>query len=429
MKKNVLVFPCGSEIGLEIHTAVSSSTHFELYGGSSVDDHGKFVYQNYIDGIPDVDHFDFVNKINEIIDKYNIDLILPAHDSVILKLAQESDRGNLKCKVVTSAIETCEISRSKLKTYQYFQDSIAVPKLYNSSADIEESELPVFLKPDVGQGSKGTQLATTIEDIEFYVKKDPTLLIMENLPGKEYTVDCFTDKSGELLFSKGRERVRISNGISVNSRVVEDERFEKIANTINQKLSFRGVWFFQVKENKDGELVLMEIAPRIAGTMALTRCRGVNLALLSLFDALDYDIAVFENDNDNLIIDRALQNSYQHDIQYQHVYIDLDDLVIFEGKINPRVIAFVFQCLNKNITLHLITRHKADLDETLKKFRISGIFDDIIWVKEGQEKHDFINEKDAIFIDDSYAERKKIHDNCHIPTFDAHMLESLIEKF
>jgi hypothetical protein len=38
MKKNVLVFPCGSEIGLEIHKSLSYSTHFTLVGGSSVDD-------------------------------------------------------------------------------------------------------------------------------------------------------------------------------------------------------------------------------------------------------------------------------------------------------------------------------------------------------------------------------------------------------
>ena len=46
--KNVLVFPCGSEIGLEIHNALKYSKDFNLFGGSSVDDHGKYVYKNYI---------------------------------------------------------------------------------------------------------------------------------------------------------------------------------------------------------------------------------------------------------------------------------------------------------------------------------------------------------------------------------------------
>ena len=91
--------------------------------------------------------------------------------------------------------------------------------------------------------------------------------------------------------------------------------------------------------------------------------------------------------------------------------------------------AFVFQCINNGIALYLITRHKDDLNKTLEKYRISGLFDEVIWVGLGEEKHQHIKEKDAIFIDDSFAERKKVHDNVGIPTFDAHMIESLMEKF
>lgn len=39
MKSKVLVFPCGSEIGLEIHNSLKWSTHIDLWGGSSVNDH------------------------------------------------------------------------------------------------------------------------------------------------------------------------------------------------------------------------------------------------------------------------------------------------------------------------------------------------------------------------------------------------------
>jgi len=105
MKKKVLVFPCGSEIGLEVHKAVRYSAHFELVGGSSVDDHGRFVYKNYIDDIPFADDPAFVEKINAIVNEHDIDYLFPAHDSVVLKLAQERDK--LGCDVITSPVETC----------------------------------------------------------------------------------------------------------------------------------------------------------------------------------------------------------------------------------------------------------------------------------------------------------------------------------
>lgn len=425
MKKNVLVFPCGTEIGLEIYKSLSFSVHINLIGGSSVDDHGRYVYANYVGDLPYVDEPDFVARLNAVIEQYQIDFIFPAHDSVVLKLAQARYSGELSADVITSPVETCEIARSKAATYGFFEGIIPVPTLYDKDS-ILESELPVFLKPDVGQGSKGTYLARSLDDIAFYCSKDPSLLLLQYLPGREFTIDCFTNRHGRLLVSQARERSRIANGISVSSRTVDDSRFSDLADRINSRLKFRGGWFFQVKEDEAGELVLMEVAPRIAGTMGLIRCRGVNLPLLSLFDAMGVDVDIIENDYD-LVIDRALQNRYSHDYAYNHVYLDFDDSVIFDGKINPYVMAFVYQCINKGIAVHLLTKHAQDLDATLSRYRLGLVFDEILWLRNGESKHSFIKHKDAIFIDDSYAERKSVHEHCGIPTFDCHMLESLLE--
>lgn len=426
MKKNVLVFPCGSEIGLELYKSLACSTHFNIIGGSSVDDHGKFVYRNYISDLPLVDNPDFIDKINAVVQAHKIDFIFPAHDSVVLKLAQEKAAGSLFCEVITSPIETCEIARSKSKTYHRLEHIIPTPEIYKTFESAVQDK--VFLKPDVGQGSKGTYLAITSQEVEFYKQKTPSLLILEYLPGKEYTVDCFTNHKGELLFCEGRERHRISNGISVSSMSVEDKRFKEIAVKVNQELVFNGVWFFQVKENSAGDLVLMEIAPRIAGTMALARAHGVNLALLSLFNAMGYDVEVMRN-HYSVVIDRALQNSYQHDLSYEHVYLDFDDLVIFEGKVNPSVMAYVYQCFNRGIKVHLLTRHEGDLMSSLSKYKLADVFDELIHVNDNDEKYKYIKKDKAIFIDDSFTERKKVYEVCKIPIFDSHMIESLMEKF
>ena len=92
--KNVLVFPCGSEIGLEINNALKYCKDFVLFGGSSIDDHGKYVYNNYIPNIPFIDDDNFLEFINSVIEKYSIDLIYPAHDDVVLKLAQLKNQLN-----------------------------------------------------------------------------------------------------------------------------------------------------------------------------------------------------------------------------------------------------------------------------------------------------------------------------------------------
>ena len=82
--KNVLVFPCGSEIGLEINRALKYSKHFKVFGASSVNDHGKFEFDNYADGVPNVSDDNFIDHINYLVKQYNIDFIFPAHDSVVV---------------------------------------------------------------------------------------------------------------------------------------------------------------------------------------------------------------------------------------------------------------------------------------------------------------------------------------------------------
>lgn len=422
MKKKILVFPCGSEIGLEIHNALKFSTHIELIGGSSVSDHGKFVYERYVEGIPFVDDTDFIETINKIIDKHQIDAIYPAHDSVVLRLAEAYQEGNLNCKVIGSEFPTCQICRSKKLTYETFDGILEIPKVYNPWD--EDIQFPVFLKPDVGQGSKGTHIANNYRELKFYRKQDPSLLILELLTGAEYTIDCFTNRHGELLTVCGRERIRTSNGISVNTKPTP-HNFDEIATIINKKLNLRGAWFFQMKYNKNGKLSLLEIAPRIAGTMGLFRNLGINFPLLSVFDAFDVDVSIKRNSYD-IELDRALISRYKLSLSYSKVYIDLDDTILLRGEVNTMVMAFLYQCVNKDKFIYLITKHKGNIEDYLEKHRINpNLFDKIFAIKKEDKKSQFIKGS-SIFIDDSFAERKEVQDALGIPVFDTNAIESLI---
>src|SRR5690606_27483827 len=106
MHYNILVFPCGSEIGLEVHRSLKFSRHITLFGANSVDDHGKFVFENYISGLPFYNEDGFIESLNKIVRKYKIDAIYPAMDSVITFLKLNED--NLECKVIGPSAATSE---------------------------------------------------------------------------------------------------------------------------------------------------------------------------------------------------------------------------------------------------------------------------------------------------------------------------------
>lgn len=426
MKKKILVYPCGTEIGLEIYKSVCNSIHFELYGGSSTYDHGCFVYKKHIENLPFItDHSseEEISEFNRQIEKYEFDYIYPAMDGVLTVFSKY--RSLLSPTVIVPEYETTQVTRSKSKSYKLFQSLIPVPKMFDSIDEIEH--FPVFVKPDVGQGSSGALLVKSLEQLQEVKSVGDGKLVLEYLPGEEFTIDCFTNEEGKLIYARGRKRNRIKGGISVNAVFCDRAEFKEIALVINEHLQQKGAWFFQLKEGADGTLKLLEIASRIAGTSGINRNIGVNLPLLTLhlFAGQKID-SVMVNDYE-IELDRALGNKYRISLTYDRVYMDYDDTLIVDGRVNLEMIQFLYQCVNKHKEIILITKHKGNLEEELEQYRLKGVFDQVIHITDKEQKVDFVSPQNAIFIDDSYNERRMIKEAYGIPVFDTHMIENLLE--
>jgi hypothetical protein len=153
---------------------------------------------------------------------------------------------------------------------------------------------------------------------------------------------------------------------------------------------------------------------------------GVNFPLLSIYERLRAPVRLAPNRMD-VSLERALTNRYVHDLHYGSVYVDLDDTLIVREAVNVQLVAFLYQCLNEGRRLVLITRHRHDVDATLRRHRLAGLFDDVIRVEDAVEKIEHIEGGDAILIDDSFRERWTAHERAGIATFDTSMLELLID--
>jgi hypothetical protein len=216
----------------------------------------------------------------------------------------------------------------------------------------------------------------------------------------------------------------------MNSKPVDDKTsslFRKMADIISGELEFHGAWFFQLKMANTGIFKLLEIAPRISGTMATNRVLGVNFPLLSIYEQEGIVLKIMTN-NCDVEIDRALTNRFKHSIEYKKVYVDLDDTLILNDKINTFLIRFLYQAINKGCKIILITKTTGRIDSILSKWRLTSVFDEVIAISKGDSKADFINPDGAIFIDDSFSERQSVYWKHKIPTFDCSMIELLLDE-
>lgn len=425
MTLNVLVFPCGSEIGLEVERSLRAVRDIHLVGVSSISDHGRLRFDDYHEiGVTASDP-EFVSAIGTVAAASGADLVVPAHDAAVLALAEASAAGDLVPGLVASPLATCRLARSKRATYLACQGIVRTPRVFESADDAPLAEYPIFLKPDVGQGSKGVMLASSPGVAREALQANPGLMATEYLSGDEYTVDCFTDVAGVLRYSHARKRSRIANGISVGSVSADNPEFDEFAYRLNSAIEFRGAWFFQVKRAVTGELALLEVAPRVAGGMGFSRARGVNLPLLSIYDRIGLSVEIMPNSVD-VVVDRALAARYELDFAYNHVYIDFDDIVVQRGNLSSEVLAYLVECRNHGVSVHLVSRHMHDLEREVSRLGISSFFNSLVHITDGGAKSAHIRHRSAIFIDDSFRERRDVAAVCDIPTFDGTMLEVLL---
>jgi len=418
----VLVLPGGTEIGLEVRRSLADLKEVELAGaGAPADRHGPFAYRRWAT-VRSVNEAGWQDELNAVIEKLGIDFVFAGHDDALLALAEQADV--IEARIVTSPAATCRLTRSKSATYEALADAVPVPQVFADAAAADR--FPVFVKPDASQGSQGAMLIHDRGALERAVAGGSDL-IMEYLPGEELTVDCFSDRERGLLFARARPRLRTRAGISMSTRTSdEDPVIRSLAEAIDGRLELHGAWFFQLREDAGGRLRLLEVAPRPAGTSAVHRVTGVNFALLSLYEQLRVPVQIAPSAI-RVELDRALVNRYRHDLRYSTVYVDLDDTLIVRDAVNTTLVAFLYQCLNAGHPLVLLTRHRGELDQTLRRFRLHGLWDRVVLVAEHEAKADYIAEPDAILIDDSFRERADANGRRRIATFDASMLELLLD--
>ena len=86
-KKRILIFPAGAENALEIYDSLRYNVNVEVFGASGKKDYAEFAYDNdhYIEGDFYFNKPGFVDRFNEILTGYGIDVVIPTHDDITFR--------------------------------------------------------------------------------------------------------------------------------------------------------------------------------------------------------------------------------------------------------------------------------------------------------------------------------------------------------
>lgn len=410
------IFPSGSAVTNEIVSSLQYCKNIEYIGVNSTchNEYATLLKTNYSDCPPYTDAVSCIDYLLRICEIEECNFIIPTMDSSHYLLSKyESRFTDKQIRVISSSFETNQLCLSKKMTYSRLHDIIKCPFVYeypSSSDEWNPFDFPVFIKPDIGYGSKHCKVVHSMDELNKSYSSDS--LVLEYLTGDEFTIDCFT-ANGKLMYVGVRQRVLYKNGLSIITKMSdvaspEYDSIYNIATKIHNAIPFRGAWFFQLKYDKENKLTLLEISTRIAGASSINRLNGCNLVLLSILMHFGNPIAISSNNISDTVY-KLHRNKVDDSVllRYENVYVDLDDTLIVANAVNTKVLSFLYKCRNYDINVFLITRHRHDILETLKRFCIcADVFNGgIIHItNESDKKSDFIKDH-SIFIDDSFRER------------------------
>lgn len=263
----------------------------------------------------------YLEQLLSLCKKEHVDVLLPQNTSELLVLAENKKKFEvIGTKVTVSDPEAITIANDKFKIMQ-FAKKIKIPtpdfylvtdfdKLLECAMKLGWPEKAVVIKPPMSNGMRGVRIIDESANLKeslyldkptnLYLPMDflksiigfsfPPLLIMEYLPGDEYTVDIL---NADKITVVPRKRNVIKSGITFEGMVENNEEIVNYSRKLAEKLNLKYAFGFQFKLDNDNIPKLLESNPRIQGTMALSTFSGANVIYGSLKYALGENVPDF----------------------------------------------------------------------------------------------------------------------------------------
>lgn len=272
--------------------------------------------------VPNYNNENYVDKLLEICKKEEVDIFFP-HISMELPIILEKIEAfkNIGVRVAITDNNTLYIANNKLKLYDFMKEKkLKVPEYYKirNSKDLEKyskklgfPEKKVVVKIAESSGSRGVRIinnnfsraeiflnqkpgSLNISMEEMYKTLDecsklPDTVVMEYIPGCEYTVDLLAEK-GKTLYIAGRRNYESSMSIAMATYIEKKQTAYKLCEDIVSLLELDGNIGFDFMLDENDNPILTDLNPRITATIILYKEGGLNLPYLRVKQLLGEEL-------------------------------------------------------------------------------------------------------------------------------------------
>lgn len=228
----------------------------------------KYVDRNFIVLNNDLESF------QEIIESNSIDFFIPVINESLEFFWNNKSKFNGTLDYLGD-FESYQILNDKIRLSELAVElGVTIPKRY---ATLKAAKVPFVYKPTNLSSSKGVvyvrDKSNVLDDI------DETNLIIQQFVEGEGVGYSFYAKNGVILNGYGHKRLSefpVSGGSSTYRTVYEDVRMIHSAERIVKALNYTGFAMFEYKLNDKNELYLLEVNPRIWGSINQGLVNGIN---------------------------------------------------------------------------------------------------------------------------------------------------------
>ena len=262
----------------------------------------------------------YIDRMRELDAEIQPDVILPLTTAELQPLAEHKDVFD--ATVMVSDPTALELANDKGKLYGFLADhGFASAPRFERVTSLEEfveaveafgyPDEPVCFKRPVASGMRGfrvldersdrltqllsekpTSAVATLDEVRPVLAEAdefPELVVMEYLPGVEYSVDVLaTGDDVHVVVPRSRSRTRA--GISFEGTVENDADLIREATEICRALGVEYNLNLQFKYDAEGVPKIIEINPRVSGTIIMCVGAGANLPYLGVKHALGEEL-------------------------------------------------------------------------------------------------------------------------------------------